>query len=131
MRLSRLLLAASAAILLASAAEAAAPAAANPPAMGGAMHGGGGAMRGMFTQEERMVMFSDGLKATAGMTDDQQKAYRQDRRTKIMAMSDADRAKFKADLDARWAAMPADQKASLTAKVQAFMASRHPGPSAQ
>jgi hypothetical protein len=41
-----------------------------------------------------------------------------------MAMSDEDRAKFKADLDARWSALPADQKAALQAKVQAFMAAR-------
>jgi len=127
MRLSRLLLAASAAILLASAAQAAP--AAHPPAMMGA--GGGGAMRGMFTREERMVLLADGFKATAGMTEDQEKAYRAERRAKILAISGADLAKFKADLDARWAAMPADQKKLLTDKVQAFVAAHHPGPAAQ
>ncbi|HEY4942005.1 MAG TPA: hypothetical protein VII56_11320 [Rhizomicrobium sp.] len=104
------------------------PPAANPPAMMGAGHG---AMRGMFTQEERMMMMADSFKATAGMTDDQKHAYRGDRRAKIMAMSDADRAKFKADLDTRWNALPADQKASITAKVQAFMAARQAGGAGQ
>src|SRR5882724_10927515 len=79
-----LLLASSSAIATASAADA-------PPAMG-AM-GGHGMMRGLFTPEERMMLFVDGFKATAGMTDDQKKAYRDQRRAKIMAMSDTDRAK--------------------------------------
>jgi len=39
-----------------------------------------------------------------------------------MAMSEADRSKFKADLDARWNALPPDQKADMTAKMQAFRA---------
>ena len=128
MSLSRLLVAAAAASLLSTAAFADSTPAAPGPMMGGpGMMGGHGMMHGMFTPEERMMMFADGFKATAGMTDDQKKAYRDERRAKIMAMSDADRAKFKADLDARWAALPADQKASITAKVQAFMAARQAG----
>jgi GH25 family lysozyme M1 (1,4-beta-N-acetylmuramidase) len=86
--------------------------------------GGHGMMRGMFTQEERMMMFVDSFKATAGMTDDQKHAYRHERRNRIMAMTETDRAKLKADLDARWNALPAEQKASITAKMQAFMAAR-------
>jgi hypothetical protein len=85
---------------------------------------GHGMMRGMFTPEERMMLMSDAFKATAGMTDDQRHAYRQQQRERIMAMSDDDRAKFKADLDTRWNALPADQKTALQAKVQAFMARR-------
>jgi len=81
-------------------------------------------MRGMFTKEERMMLFVDSFKATAGMTDDQKHAYRQERRNRIMAMTETDRAKLKADLDARWNALPAEQKASITAKMQAFMAAR-------
>jgi hypothetical protein len=85
---------------------------------------GHGMMHGMFTPEERMMLMSDAFKATAGMSDEQRHAYRQQQRDRIMAMSDEDRAKFKADLDARWNALPADQKAALQAKVQAFMAAR-------
>jgi hypothetical protein len=72
-----------------------------------------------------MVLFADAAKATAGMTDDQKHSYRHAERDRIMAMSDADRAKFKADLDARWNALSADQKAEMTTKMQAFMAARH------
>lgn len=118
-------LAFTAALLLSSAVMTQNAFAADPPAAGA--DGGHGMMRGMFTPEERMMMFADGAKATAGMTDDQKHAYRHDRRDKIMAMSDSERAAFKADLDTRWNALPADQKAAITAKVQAFMAARHDG----
>ena len=88
---------------------------------------GHGMMRGMFTQDERMMLITDMFKATQGMTDDQKHAYRKGQRDRIMAMSDADRAKFKADLDARWAALPADRKAAIPARIQAFMAARMAG----
>lgn len=97
------------------------PVVADPPPQGGM-----GAMRGMFTPEERMMMFADGAKATAGMTDDQRKAYRAKRRDEIMAMSATDLAAFKADLDKRYAALTDAQKAALKAKIEAFMAARHP-----
>jgi hypothetical protein len=65
------------------------------------------------------------------MSDDQKKEYRQQERSRIMAMSDADRAKFKADLNARWNALTAEQKADMTAKIEAFRAARHGGSSGQ
>jgi Spy/CpxP family protein refolding chaperone len=82
-------------------------------------------MHGMFTREERMMLFADMFKATAGMSDDLKKDYRQQQRRRLMAMSDSDRAKLKSDLDARWNSLPGDQKAAMTAKMQAFMAARH------
>ena len=124
MKLSRL---AFVAVLLVSSAAITESALATDAPAAGTMMGGHGMMHGMFTPEERMMLFVDGFKATAGMTDDQKKAYRDERRAKIMAMSDADRAKMKADLDARWAALPADQKASITAKVEAFRAAHANG----
>jgi len=84
-------------------------------------------MRGMFTREERMMLFADMFKATAGMTDDQKREYREQQRSRFMAMSDSDRAKFKSDLDERWSALSVDQKAAMTARMQAFMAERHSG----
>lgn len=81
-------------------------------------------MHGMFTREERMMLFADMFKASAGMTDDQKKDYREQQRARIMAMSDDDRTKLKADLDARWNALSADQKADMTAKMEAFRAAR-------
>src|SRR5438552_18764643 len=80
------------------------PASAPPPEAGHGMM-----MHGMFTQEERMMLFSDMYKATSDMTDDQKKDYHRQQRARIMGMSDEDRAKLKADLDVRWNAMSADQ----------------------
>ncbi len=121
MSLSRIATFALAATILGSAAAYADPPA--PPPQGGMMMSGhGGMMRGMFTPEERMMMFADGVRATAGMTDDQKHAYRQQRREQFMAMSEADRAKFKADLDKRWAALTPQQQADIKAKADAFRA---------
>ena len=131
MSLSRLLFAAATVTLLSTSAFAETPAEAAthmpPPADTGMGMGGHGMMRGMFTPEERMMLFADRAKTAAGMSEDQRKADRQAFRDKIMAMSDADKAKFKADLDTRWNALSADQKAAITAKFQAFMAARQAG----
>ena len=120
MTISRFLLAAGAALMLTTSAFAQ-----GAPAQGGGM--GGGGMHGMFSPEERMVWFADAQKATAGMTDDQRHAYRQQQRDHFQAMSDNDKAKMKADLDARWAAMTPAQKADLKAKVDAFRAAHGMG----
>ena len=107
---SRFLLAAGAALLLATSAF----------AQDAGSHGGG--MHGVFSPEERMMLFADAAKATAGMTDDQRHAYREQQRDHFMSMSDADKAKLKADLDARWAALTPAQKADIKAKIDAFRA---------
>ena len=121
MSLSRILLAASTVALLATTtAYAADPAPAAPMQA----DSGRGMMRGMFSPEERMMLFADGMKATAGMTDDQRHDYRHKQRDRIMAMSEADRAKFKADLDKRWAALTPAQQADIKTKVEAFRAAR-------
>ena len=121
MSFSRILLAASAAVLLAGTAAYAADPAPAPTPM---QNGGHGMMRGMFTPEERMMLMADAFKATAGMTDDQRHDYRHQQRDRIMAMSDADRAKFKSDLDKRWAALTPAQQADIKAKIDAFRAAR-------
>jgi|SRR5579862_5815107 len=121
MSLSRLALAAVTASFLASPALAENPSAPPASSTGGDNHM---MMHGMFTREERMMLFADMHKATAGMSDDQKRDYRQQERNRFMAMSDSDRAKFKSDLDARWNALSDDQKAAMTAQMQAFMAAR-------
>jgi len=110
---------------LTSAAYAESSTPANPPAMDA--EGRHGMMRGMFTPEERMMLISDMFKATSNMSDDQRHAYRHEQRDRIMAMSEVDRAKFKADLDARWNALPAEQKAEMMAKMEAFRSARGAG----
>lgn len=123
MPLSKIVFAALVASFLTSAAYGESASPTNPPTMGA--EGGHGMMHGMLTPEERMMMFADMSKATANMTDDQKHAYRHEQRDRIMAMSEADRSKFKSDLDARWNALTADQKADMTSKMQAFRAEHH------
>ena len=124
MSLTRVVLAAVAASFLGCAAwaDGTPPASAPSPETGHGMM-----MHGKFTQEERMMLFSDMHKATSGMSDDQKMDYRRQQRVRIMGMSDDDRAKLKAALDVRWNALSADQKAAMTAKMQAFMAARRGG----
>jgi hypothetical protein len=109
--------------LLATTAYAADPA---PPAPMQA-DSGRGALRGMFSPEERMMFMADAFKATAGMTDDQRHEYRHKQRDRIMAMSESDRAKFRADLDKRWAALTPAQQADIKTKIDAFRAARQNG----
>jgi len=120
MSFSRILLAAGTVALLAGTAYAADPAPAAPMQS----DSGRGMMRGMFSPEERMMLMADAFKATAGMTDDQRHDYRHKQRERIMAMSDGDRAKFKADLGKRWAALTPAQQADIKTKVEAFRAAR-------
>jgi len=128
MTVSRLVLAAASVLLLSSSAVLAADPAPMAPTMGAA-GGGHGMMRGMFTPDEFMMLMADAHKATASMTDDQKHTYRQQQRARIMGMSDGDRAKFKADLDTRWAALPDAEKTAIKAMVQARMAAhQHPDP---
>jgi hypothetical protein len=122
---SKIALAAFVASLLSCAAIADSAPAASPPPM--STMGGHGMMRGMFTQEERMMLFADMSRATTSLSDDQKHAYRHEQRDRIMAMSDSVRAKFKANLDTRWNALPAEQKAAMLAKMQAFLAEHHQG----
>jgi hypothetical protein len=79
---------------------------------------------GFLTPEERMMMFVQMHQATANMTDDQKQAYRQQQREKFIAMSDSDKQKFAADLQAKWNALPADKQAEIKSQVEAYRAQR-------
>ncbi len=120
MSFSKITLAAVAASFLATAAYADS----TTPPPGGGMMGGHGMMHGMFTPEERAMWFADAMKATAGMTEDQRHAYRQQQREHFMSMSDGDRTAMKADLDKRWAALTPVQQADIKSKEEAFRAAR-------
>jgi hypothetical protein len=59
------------------------------------------------------------------MTDEQRHASREAQHAKFAAMSDADKQKFAAGLQARWDALSAGQKAKIQQDMAAFRAS-HP-----
>jgi hypothetical protein len=120
MLLSRVILPALAATFLATASFAADAPPAPPP------HGDhdGGFMH-FLTPDQRTMLFAERQKDSAGMTDDQRHAYREAQHAKFAAMSDADKQKFAADLQAKWDALPADQKAQIQQDMATFRAS-HP-----
>jgi len=120
MSFSRVILPALAASFLVTASFAADTPPAPPPHgdyMGGFMH--------FLTPDQRTMLFAETHKDMAGMTDDQRHASREAQRAKFMAMTDADKQKFAADLQAKWDALPADQKAKIQQDMAAFRAS-HP-----
>ena len=56
---------------------------------------------------------------TQNMSDDQKKAWRRDQFTKLAAMSDADKAKFKAGLQTQWDKLPQAQKDEIEQRIAA------------
>lgn len=86
----------------------------------GGRHHGGGKLAGLFSPEQRAAFMLQAREQTQGMTRDQKRAWRRDQVQKLRAMSETDRQKFKADLQARWDALPADRKA----RIQQRMAER-------
>lgn len=117
MSITRILQASMAALVLLVGAPAAAQSApAAQPAPAAAMPGPCGAgygngVMGFLTPDQRMMHFTEVQKATAGMSFDDARSYRLSLRSKVMAMSAAERQKFAADLSGKWNALtPAEQQ---------------------
>jgi hypothetical protein len=94
-----------------------------PPSPQGEHHHGGG-MHAMFTPQQRAMYMIRLRGETAGMSKDQRKAYRQSERQKLMAMSDADKAKMTADLQAQWDKLPPDAQTAAMDRMNR-MRDRH------
>jgi hypothetical protein len=81
-------------------------------------HGGG--MHGFFSPEQR-AMYMEQLKANGtdwmSMSKDQRHAQMNTLRTKFMSMSDTDKAKLKADMQAKFDALTPDQKQAVEQKI--------------
>jgi hypothetical protein len=80
----------------------------------------GGGMHGFFTPEQRAMYMMD-QKANGtdwkSMTQDQRHAQMQAMRTKFMSMSDADKAKLRSDMQAKFDALTPDQKQAVEQKI--------------
>jgi len=80
----------------------------------------GGGMHGFFTPEQR-AMYMEQQKAAGvdwmSMSHDQRHAQMEALRTKFMAMSEADKAKLKADMQAKFDALTPDQKQAVEQKI--------------
>jgi hypothetical protein len=97
------------------------------PEGGLAPHRDGGKLAGLFSPEQRAAFMLQAREQTKDMTQDQKRAWRKDQVQKLRNMSETDRQKFKADLQARWDALPADRKA----RIQQRMAERNGPPPAR
>jgi predicted Fe-S protein YdhL (DUF1289 family) len=80
----------------------------------------GGGMHGFFTPEQR-AMYMEQQKANGvdwmSMSHDQRHAQMQAMRAKFDGMSDADKAKLKADMQAKFDALTPDQKQAVEQKI--------------
>ena len=131
-RLKFILLAASLAALPVAALAAPTPGAVQAqqsPTMPGPEAGrhGGGKLAAFLTPEQRAAFMLKAREETSGMSRDQRRAWRKDQVQKLATMSDPDKQKLRADLQARWDALPADRKA----RMQQRMAERGGPPPAQ
>jgi hypothetical protein len=97
-----------------------------PPSQQGDHHHRGGmrAVMEMFTPQQRAMYMLRQHGQTAGMSQDQRKTYRQGEREKLMAMSDTDKARMQADLQAQWDKLPADEQSAAMDRMKR-MRDRH------
>jgi hypothetical protein len=72
--------------------------------------GRGGKLGSLLTQEQRAMMLFEVRDQMKDMAPEQRQTFRKEQVQKILAMSPADRQKFQADLQAKWDALPQDQK---------------------
>jgi hypothetical protein len=77
----------------------------------------GGRMGGFLTSEQRAIWMQQARDKTQSMSDDEIKVWRRDQFAKLAAMSDADKAKFKAGLQAQWDALPQTQKDQIEQRI--------------
>lgn len=77
----------------------------------------GGKLAAFLTPEQRAAFLLKAREETHDMSRDQRRAWRKDQMQKLASMSDTDKQKLKADLQARWDALPADRKARLEQRL--------------
>ena len=79
----------------------------------------GGGMHGFFTPEQRMMYMQEqhGSMDWKSMTPDQRHAQVQTMRAKFMSMSEGDKEKLRADMQARFDALTPDQKQAIEQKI--------------
>ena len=85
----------------------------------------GGGMHGFFTPEQREMYMEQNKSADpSAMTPDQRHAQFQAMRAKFDAMSDADKTKLRADMQAKFDALTPDQKQAVEQKIAEHHAHR-------
>jgi hypothetical protein len=77
----------------------------------------GGKLAAFLSPEQRAAFMLKAREETRDMSRDQRQAWRKDQVQKLSAMSEPDKQKLKADLQARWDALPADRKARIEQRL--------------
>jgi hypothetical protein len=116
---SKLFLAATITALLSTAAIAGPPSADSVSvSQSQAGHGGHGKLQALFDNQEQFTMFRLQFhQAVKGMPKDQKKAYRKAQMKQIRSMTDAQRAGWRHDLQAKWNALPEAKKEKIAQKM--------------
>ncbi len=79
----------------------------------------GGRAGTFLTPEQRAMFVEQAREQTQNMTAEQRRSWRRDQFTRLAAMSDADKAKLKADMQARWDALPQARKDQVEQRIAA------------
>lgn len=88
-------------------------------------HHGGGKLRGVFTPQQRVMYMHKVRHEFREQTRDQRRAFRKEQATKIAAMSDAQRTTLKAEMQARWDALPQARKDRIEQHIAMRETNRH------
>jgi hypothetical protein len=83
-----------------------------------------GKLLGLFTPEQRVMFVMGARDQVKDMTPEQRHAWRHDQVAKVVAMPAPEQAKLKADLQARWDALPQDRKDRIEQRI-AMRQQRH------
>jgi hypothetical protein len=79
----------------------------------------GGKLGRFFTPEQRAMYKMGARDQVRDMTQDQRHAFRHEQIAKVMAMPEPERARLKADLQARWDALPQARKDRIEQRIAA------------
>jgi hypothetical protein len=124
--MTRIVLAAVAATILSTSAFAVPPSASQVSVPAGAEISRRDArMNALFSSPEERMMFRMQMhEHLHGMARADKKAYRKHEMQRIRAMNDSEKAAWRRDLDAQWAALPADRRERIEAKFERRAARR-------
>lgn len=78
---------------------------------------GGARMEQFFTPEQRVLFMEQARDQVKDMSPDERKTFRRDQIAKLMGMSDTEKAKLKADLQAKWDALPQARKDRIEQRI--------------
>ena len=80
---------------------------------------GGARMEQFFTPEQRIMFMAQARDQVKDMSPDERKTFRRDQVARLMSMSDSEKVKLKADLQAKWDALPQKRRDKIEQRIAA------------